>query len=975
MEGRPRNRIGQASPTDGSAFPWLDGPEDGSLGKFVRQGRLIAVLVLLLLVLFRGLDVPLVEIPRLWAFDQQIGLRAAETAPSPVLAVDVTDESLAQMGQWPWPRRHYVDLVEKLAQAGAAMIAFDILFSEPDRMSPDLLADTLPGLDDDLRRRLSDLGSYDDQLGAAIRMLPTVTATAAAPVDTAAPDAAAPQGRFAIRGTPDLRSLPGIGGVIWNIPALDAESAGTGLVNLLPEPDGNARRVPAVFHVANRLEPGLALEAARVALGRPGLLLEVPSSLGLSGISIGPLFVPTDTQGRIWIDTARPDRVPILAAHDILLEQVPPSQIEGRIVMIGTSASGVGERVLAAGRENLSALQFQALALDTILAERTPVRDPVFALLEVAVTLVLCGLMIWLLPFLALVWKPLVAIALTAGAVAVATAAYAGSGALIDPTFPGIAILLTGGTLALSDLRAEIFLRRRNEAMLKRHDAYIREVVDASFDAIVTIGEDARIRTANRAAGHLFGLPVPHLVGHSIVDRLRGEWADELSAATAETLRKAANAGRIVEAQVLDPDGTTRHPTEITLAASAAESERIFVLVLRNVSVRKTAEAAAARSAQRLRDAIESISDGFALFSPEKRLVLCNRHFLEMLGSAGELAEAGAPYADLLGRFAESSGASLNGDTQSSAWIADCISSFGSDSAPYELSTADGVWYRVDERRTADGGMVCVYADISELKHREIELGAAKEMAETASHAKSEFLAHMSHELRTPLNAIIGFADMLRSQPYGPVGNDRYLGYANDISDSGSRLLAMIEQILDFARLEKLPPKVTDSPTEPAAIIRSVLSDLTPTIRQREIEVVTELQDGLPQLLADPQMLYQITQNLVGNALKFSRDGSSVRVACGLDDSNRIMLSVHDNGIGIPPELISLVTQPFWQRQGAMTSTHEGVGLGLAIVSAHAEAQDATLTIDSILGEGTTVTVAFPASRTLMPSLTTTLPG
>lgn len=965
MDGRARNETGRAPLAQASALPWLDGPNDGSLENFVRQSRLIAVLLLLLLVALRLFDATPLEIPRLWAFDRQLGLRTVSPGPSPVLAVDVTDESLAQMGQWPWPRRHYADLVEKLHQAGAAMIVFDILFAEPDRMSPDLLAETLPGLGDSLRHTLSERGSYDDDLATAMRLLPTVTATAAAPLGAAQADGSARPGRFAIRGTPNLGNLPGIGGVIENIPALNAASSGSGIVNLLPEPDGNARRVPAVFHVGERLEPGLALEAARVALGQSGMLLEIPSILGLSGVTVGPLFVPADSEGRIWIDTARPDRVPAVAAHDILQGEVPAARIEGRVVMIGTSASGVGDRVQAAGRENFSALQFQALALDTILTGRTPARTPVFTPLEVAATILTCGLMIWLLPSLALAWKPVVAISLTVGAAGLAAAAHAGSGVLIDPTFPGLSVLLTGGIFVLSDMRAEIFLRRRNEETLKRHDAYIREVVDASFDAIVTVGEDARVRTANRAAGHLFGLPVAHLAGHSIAGRILGDWTDGLKSEPEACLRRAANSGHILEAEILDPDGITLHPTEITLASSSAGTERIFVLVLRDVSVRKAAEASAARSAQRLRDAIDSISDGFALFSPDRRLILCNRHFRQMLGQAGDLAEPGAPYATLLERFAEDGRVSSIGNEPAGSWTERRIAAFGSDSAPYELSTADGKWYRVDERHTADAGTVCVYTDISELKRRELELGAAKELAERASLAKSEFLANMSHELRTPLNAIIGFADMLRSQPYGPLGNDRYTGYADDISNSGFRLLSMIDQILEFARLEKLPAKIDAEETEPASIIRNAVTEHTPAIRRRGITVETEIQSDLPYLRADPQMLYQIVQNLVGNAVKFSRDGSSIEIGGRLDGQNRIALSVRDHGIGIPPEMTVLVTQPFWQRPGAMTSTHDGVGLGLAIVSAHVEAHGAKLTIDSTPGNGTTVTVTFPASRTV----------
>ncbi|WP_193171496.1 CHASE2 domain-containing protein [Nisaea nitritireducens] len=967
MEGSRHSTLDSAGSEERSDFPWLDGPEDGQLRRLIRQSRLIAGGLLILLILLRVLDVTPVQIVRLWGFDLLLQTRTTHTEASPVVVVDVNDESLAQLGQWPWPRIYYVELIDRLREAGAAMAVFDILFSEPDRMSPENLAVSLPGLSPDLRRNLSELGSYDAALAAAIQTIPTVNAAAArTPGRPGAPAQARP-GRFAVHGYPDIEDLPGISGLIESVAPVGPAGVGEGIVNLLPEPDGAARRAPAAFRVGETIEPGLALEAARVALGQSSMLLEVPSTLGMSGVSIGPLFVPTDSMGRIWIDTANPERVTTLAAHEILQGNVPEAELTGRIVVIGTSASGIGEKVRTGmGNTVMSGLHLQALAVDTILTGRTPLRDRSFFVMEIAAALLLGLLLILLLPRTSLIWKPLTALAAVAVMTTASVAAYGAGGALVDASFPIIALLLVTGNFALADFRGEILRRRRNETTLKQHDAYFREVVNASFDAIVTIGENAKVRTANRAAGQIFGIPASELIGHSIAGRLSGDWARGLAAAPADILRQTAAEPTTIETGILDPEtSSVMRPTEITLTESIAGRDRVFVLVLRDISDRKAAEESAERSSQRLREGIDAISDGFVLYSPDRHLILCNDHFRKMLGNAGDAAVAGVEYTDLLKHYLVCRGVTLEEDERAKVWLDDRRRHFASSVEPYELQTDDDQWFRVDKRRTAEGGMVCVYSNITELKQRAIELKAAKEQAELASLAKSQFLANMSHELRTPLNAIIGFADMMRGEPFGPLGNERYVDYASDISDSGSRLLRMIEQILEFARLEKLQSRIENSEINLTETIHAAVTDLTPAAQEHDISVTLDLSETLPALRADPQMLYQIVQNLLANAVKFSAAGSVVTIRSRTDDERRIVLSIQDSGIGISPELIESITQPFWQRPGAMTSSREGVGLGLAIVKAHVEAHEASMDVDSTPGQGTIVTITFPASRTV----------
>ncbi|WP_281684427.1 CHASE2 domain-containing protein [Thalassobaculum salexigens] len=947
-----------------SEFQWLDEPEDGRLSRLVRHGRLIAAGLLGVLLILRVLDVAPLQILRLWGFDLQLQTRAPAADPSPVLAVDVDDRSLAAMGQWPWPRRHLVDLVDRLSAAGVGTAAFNILFAEPDRMSPTVLARSLPDLDIELRRELEALGGYDEALARAMRQVPSVIAVAAIPGSGDATPGQGAHNLIAVRGHQDLENLPAIGAIIENVAPIHQASRGQGVVSLLPEPDGTARRVPTIFRVGATLQPGMALDIARVALQQPNMLVEMPSPLGMTGVSVGPLFVPTDSQGRLWVDTARPDRVPTVSALDVLSGGVSGADVAGRIVVIGSSAAGVGDRVRVGFGGAVSGLQFQALAVDTILTGRAPWRDPIFGWVELLATALAGLLLIGLLPRLSPHLKPAVGVGLMAAALGVSAYAQAGFGALVDPTFFSATSILLVGSFVIGDYRTETVLRRRNEAALKRHDAYIREVIDASFDAIVTIGDDARIRTANRAACALLGYPQQGLFGQPIYQRLTGPWAAELEREPVATLSRAADRPETIEVESHGPECSGTVPTEITLAESMAGSERIYILVLRDVSARRAAEAFAALSTQRLHDAVDAISDGFALFAPDGRLLRCNDAYCDMLDAEIDGSD-GTPYGTLLQTLVAGRHCPAEAVGREAEWIEARLSVFAAHSQRYEMATTDGRWYQVDERRTAEGGMVCIYSDITVIKDREGELRTAMERAELASQAKSQFLANMSHELRTPLNAIIGFADMLRSQPFGPLGSDRYLGYARDISGSGSRLLKMIEQILEFARLERLQSNIDESGIDVTAAVLAAVTDLTPTAREHGVQIDPSIQPSLPALRADPQMLYQIIQNLLANAVKFSAEGSRVRVAVGLDEQRRIVLTVADEGIGIPQDLIGQITQPFWQHPDAMTSSHEGVGLGLAIVSGHVQAHDADLSVDSRLGAGTTMTVTFPSYRTV----------
>ncbi|MBS0280785.1 MAG: hypothetical protein JSR25_06475 [Proteobacteria bacterium] len=243
-------------------------------------------------------------------------------------------------------------------------------------------------------------------------------------------------------------------------------------------------------------------------------------------------------------------------------------------------------------------------------------------------------------------------------------------------------------------------------------------------------------------------------------------------------------------------------------------------------------------------------------------------------------------------------------------------------------------------------------------------LAFAVDEAELANRAKSSFLANMSHELRTPLNAILGFSEVMKDQHLGPVQNSRYLSYASDIHSSGRHLLAIINDVLDLAKIEA--GKMTlDNATvfEIAPMLTSSLAMLNGLGEKYGVTVHNEIPEDGMQLKAVERMIRQILINLVGNAIKFTPSGGSVHVSGKLQSDGRYEIAVRDTGVGMTEKEMAHAMMPFGQNENRFTGKHDGTGLGLPLAKAMLELHDGTLTMSSVPEMGTTVTMILPAQR------------
>ncbi len=270
------------------------------------------------------------------------------------------------------------------------------------------------------------------------------------------------------------------------------------------------------------------------------------------------------------------------------------------------------------------------------------------------------------------------------------------------------------------------------------------------------------------------------------------------------------------------------------------------------------------------------------------------------------------------------------------------------------------------ERRT-EPRRYRIYAitDISEFKQTEEVLSRAAERAIQANRTKNEFIANMSHELRTPLNAILGFSEAIKAEIFGPVGSDKYKSYADDIYTSGSHLLAIINDLLEVSRLAAGKTEINATTVDFRGIIDECMRIATGYPGASRLDISSDIDVGIDTLWTDERIVKQIILNLLSNAIKFTPAEGRVSLAAHLTKSGGTEIVVEDTGIGIPPDQVERVMEPFHQVEGSMQRSYHGSGLGLHLVKSQVALLGGELHIKSTIRVGTRITITFPPENTV----------
>jgi two-component system cell cycle sensor histidine kinase PleC len=400
-----------------------------------------------------------------------------------------------------------------------------------------------------------------------------------------------------------------------------------------------------------------------------------------------------------------------------------------------------------------------------------------------------------------------------------------------------------------------------------------------------------------------------------------------------------------------------------------------------DVTERKREAEASATADQRLREAIEAISEAFVVWDSGNRLVLCNSKYQRLHNMPGEAVRPGV-------------GLALSG-IESAAGQGTPFAA-NSRFRTYEARLPDGRWLQVNERRTRDGGYVSVGTDITALKEHAQQLINSERLllatvaqlrqsrqsleeqaqqladlaeryheqkaeAEAANRAKAEFLANMSHELRTPLNAIIGFSQLMGSETFGPLGSEKYRDYCGHILTSGEYLLRVVSDILDMSRLEAGRERLRYARFRAEDAISRAAQDVAATAREKRVAIGIDV--GADLLIeADPAAVERILTTLMRNAVKFAPEGGSVEIGAQAV-AGQVCFYVKDNGPGVASEDAARIGRPFEQGCVVIANGMKGSGLGLAIANSLVELHGGTLRLASRSGEGAVAIVALPKFR------------
>jgi adenylate cyclase len=456
----------------------------------VGLARAICVLLLFALVPLRLADPrPLQEL-RTRTFDFFQALRPRPQEIRPVVIVDIDEASLKAIGQWPWPRTTIADLVTQITQLGAVAIGFDIIFPEPDRMSPAIAERSFRGIDAETRAKLDSLPSNDEALAEAIRHSRVVIgqAGAAAPELKTAADAALQTG-FAVRGPDPRQYLVTFAGLLRNVPVIEQAAAGRGLFSIDPESDGIIRRVPVIMTAQGNLVPSLSMEMLRVVTGSSAILVRVDQA-GVQSVAVPGLEVPTDRNGQFWVHFNHHDPERYVSAKDVLQGNVPPGRLAGKLVLIGTSAIGLLDLKTTPIDAAIPGVEVHAQILESVLSKSSLV-NPNYAIGAELALAVLFGLAIIVAaPMLPASIVIVLGGCLIAGLIGLSLYLFVEHNLLIDFTYPLISSWLIYLVLTFVNYFREQKQRRQIRSDLSPH---MVEQLARSPEKLVLGGEERRM--------------------------------------------------------------------------------------------------------------------------------------------------------------------------------------------------------------------------------------------------------------------------------------------------------------------------------------------------------------------------------------------------------------------------------------------------------------------------------------------------
>ena len=539
-------------------------------------------------------------------------------------------------------------------------------------------------------------------------------------------------------------------------------------------------------------------------------------------------------------------------------------------------------------------------------------------------------------------------------------------GRIIDVSTPREVLRLEDEEVVISIIQ-DVTEWKMAERARERSEELLRSVVDGIPAAIYLKDREGRYQLINKTVEEWFGVRSDDVIGCQPHDFFSRDYAGRAALRDLEVM----DTGEVVEEEVLVPypDGTSRANLVIKFPIIDKQGTVVGLGgVNLDVHERAEAEAELRQSEARLAQAqrIAGVGSWDAGIDPVTHELL-GREYTDQLCDLMDFPR-GHPVSNaaFMDRVHPADREMVG------AALAEAIAGGARYDIDYRIVRADGTAHILHAQAEvildAAGRPVRLRGtaqDVTKQKNLENELRDAMLEAEIANRAKSQFLANMSHELRTPLNAVIGFSQLLEAG-YASALNDRQREYVQDITSSGNHLLHIVGDILDLARIEAGKLTLEDDDLTIADEVDSSIRLVREKAAQAGLRLVEDLAPDLRRLRADRAKLKQILVNLLSNAIKFTPRGGRITVRTAIDGGG-VTVGVSDTGIGIDPGNIANVLLPFDQEESDWSRNFQGTGLGLPLSKVLAEAHGGQLRLESTPGEGTTVSIVFPAERTILP--------
>lgn len=535
----------------------------------------------------------------------------------------------------------------------------------------------------------------------------------------------------------------------------------------------------------------------------------------------------------------------------------------------------------------------------------------------------------------------------------------AGPGAALGPTglaaLVGLAGLLAG--LALAALLRALLLSRQAAERLTTHLTNDLErlamVAQQTTNIVVITDAKRRITWVNEAFERISGYGALEVLGLSPGALLQCE---DTCAETVAQMRAALDAGGMFSGELLNraKDGR-RYWLDLTIQPLHDAEGRLdgFMAIETDVTERHRMESELRRQAALLRAAIDAIDEAFVLFDPDDRLVYCNDRYRSVYASSADLLVPGMRFEDII-RIGAQRGQYREAIGRVDDWVAERLARHRAADMALVQTTDEGRVLRVREHRLPDGHLVGFRIDITDLMR-------ARQAAEQANQAKSEFIGTVSHELRTPLQSIIGFSELglhfAKDQP-------ALHGMFSDVLAGGRRMLRLVNGLLDINKIDGTAGSLDLRRGDLAELTREVAHELR--VQLAQCALTLRLPEPMPVLpaLVEPHRMRQVLRNVLANALRFAPPGSCIEVETVDAGPDHVGLSIRDHGPGIPPGELESIFEPFVQSSRTRSGAG-GTGLGLTICRRIVMAHGGIIAADGAEGGGARFTIRLPAMTAL----------